>query len=70
MKRTILLATALLLVTIIRAGNVKVMKTKYVGADYDVMSGPYMTVNVKLLASHVASGECACFVLVNNEQWD
>ena len=52
------------------AGNVKVMKTKYVGADYDLMSGPYMTVNVKLLASHVASGECACFVLVNNEEWD
>lgn len=52
------------------AGSVKVMNTKYVGADYDVMSGPFMTVNVKLLASHVASGECACFVLVNNEQWD
>lgn len=52
------------------AGNVKVMKTKYVGADYDVMSGPFMTVNVKLFASHVAAGECACFVLVNNERWN
>ena len=52
------------------AGNVKVMKTKYTGADYDLMSGPFMTVNVKLLASHVAKEECACFVLVNNEQWD
>lgn len=52
------------------AGNVKVMRTKYAGADYDLMSGPFMTVNVKLLASHVAKEECACFVLVNNEQWD
>ena len=70
MRKVVSLVMFLFAANLCMAGNVKVMKTKYVGADYDVMSGPYMTVNVKLLASHVASGECACFVLVNNEQWD
>lgn len=70
MKKVLLLMAVLLLVCVSWAGNVKVMKTKYAGADYDLMSGPFMTVNVKLLASHVAKEECACFVLVNNEQWD
>lgn len=70
MKKVVSLMMFLFAANMCLAGNVKVMKTKYVGADYDVMSGPYMTVNVKLLASHVAAEECACFVLVNNEQWD
>ncbi len=70
MRKVVSLVMFLFAANLCMAGNVKVMKTKYVGADYDLMSGPYMTVNVKLLASHVASGECACFVLVNNEQWD
>lgn len=70
MRKVVSLVMFLFAANLCMAGNVKVMKTKYVGADYDLMSGPYMTVNVKLLASHVASGECACFVLVNNEEWD
>lgn len=70
MRKLIFIMVVMLSANLCLAGNVKVMKTKYVGADYDVMSGPYMTVNVKLLASHVAAEECACFVLVNNEQWD
>ena len=70
MRRILSIMITILSASVGLAGNVKVMKTKYVGADYDLMSGPYMTVNVKLLASHVASGECACFVLVNNEEWD
>lgn len=51
------------------AGNVKVVKTEYTGADFD-FSGAYVTVNVKLQASNVAEGECGCFVLLKNERWD
>lgn len=51
------------------AGNVKIVKTEYTGADFD-FSGAYVTVNVKLQASNVAEGECGCFVLLKNERWD
>lgn len=70
MKKIVFLLMIVLSANAGWAGNVKVMKTKYAGADYDLMSGPYMTVNVRLLASHVAPEECACFVLVNNNRWD
>ena len=51
------------------SGNVKVLKTEYMGADFN-FKGAYVTVNVKLQASDVASEECACFVLLKNEKWD
>lgn len=70
MKKIVLLMVVMLSAGMSLAGNVKVMSTKYKGADYDLASGPYMIVNVKLFASHVASEEYACYVLVNNEQWD
>lgn len=70
MRKLLFITAVMLSAGMSWAGNVKILKTKYAGADYDLMSGPYMTVNVKLLASHVEPEECACFVLVNNEQWD
>lgn len=51
------------------AGNVKVLKTEYMGADFN-FQGAYVTVNVKLQASNVGSEECACFVLLKNGKWD
>ena len=46
MRKVVSLVMFLFAANLCMAGNVKVMKTKYVGADYDLMSGPYMTVKV------------------------
>ena len=48
MKKIVSIMMFMLASSMCWAGNVKVMKTKYTGADYDLMSGPFMTVNVKL----------------------
>ena len=69
MKKQIITMTALLMSGLSWAGNVKIVKTEYTGADFD-FSGAYVTVNVKLQASNVAEGECGCFVLLKNERWD
>lgn len=69
MKTIVLLFTVMLSANISWAGNVKVLKTEYTGADFN-LNGAYVTVNVQLLASNVATEECACFVLVKNGLWD
>jgi hypothetical protein len=68
-KLVVSLVAAMLTIGTCLAGNVKVLKTEYTGADYN-LSGPLVTVNVKLQASNVASEECACFVLLKNDKWD